>query len=407
MKSIVKVLLVSAALTAMPTAANASECKLGGSHNLVTPRDFGINAETTPLELVNKLIAHPRLTSVMAVCKPEQVVQAFLLANNGKFNDPAIKIAADFKFSIPAPLNAKPAAEQQKAEASAATAGVAAAPVKEPTPTVEAPQVKEAKAAVIAAKRERAAVQAVLSGRPAATWSDAEKQRLAEAEAKVTTAEGKLEKLRLAVGHLVDHAQASNQWNGQQDEQIANANAVATNALEKAEEANAAAANATLPMWAKILLGLAFVAAIIAGAIAWFRKPSSTDVEAAVKTVLETDGLSHTTLKADVEDLKQKFEELSTDVADAAKDRKQIELPADLVDTLNALPEGQSTDVSISINGERGLIGFTKHNDTQVMAHDIDKQTQAMNIDGICSKINKAIGGGRVKMRPIAKVVNG
>lgn len=91
------------------------------------------------------------------------------------------------------------------------------------------------------------------------------------------------------------------------------------------------------------------------------------------------------------------------DIADAGKDRKKIVLPDDLEAVLKALADGESTDVAIIIDGDRGLIGFTKFGNEQVKTTDIEKQTQAMNIAGICGKVNRAIGGGRVKMRPIVQ----
>lgn len=274
--------------------------------------------------------------------------------------------------------------------------------------------VKRAEAAATAARRDRDAAATKLQqliNRPgvSADQINAATAKLREADQQfiaASTAAAEAKQSALDAKAAATRAAASAQGAATSEDAAEKAAATAAEAAEDASFAADEAREFGFPLLAKILLGLSILLALVAGGIAWFRKPKAADVQAAVKTALDTEALSHTSLKAEMTNLKGEVAELSADLGDSNKKRLRIEIPEALENTLQALPIGKSAEIVLTVEGKKGLISFTKVGDGQVETADIINQTQAMNIVGIITKLNRAIGAGRVSMRSIAQAVN-
>ena len=410
MKNVIKMLLVSAALVVASPAWAAPG--LAGSATPIEQGSIGLTSPSTPTQIAIALKGQPKYAAKDFSLAE---IEAVLRSANGWNSNQVIPL--NYRFSIPLPVEA-PAAKPEPIAVTKEEAPVAQAAVK---PLVEpSAELRKTQADLQSAKQEqsrlKAEVAAIAARTSNATARSINTQLSPEDRAKVdqllnvnkvvkdleavakrlTKAEADIATLKTDVGKKANSSDLNDLG-------------IRVAALEKAPPVTEA--GWTWYDWAVAGLSvLGALASLLAVYVVFFRK---VDVRTAVNNALQTAGLSQTVFRAELDELKGEVEKLSTDVADSAKDHKQVQLPTDLEEQLKALDEGKSIEIVGTISGNRGLISFTKSGDNFVTTTDIDKQTQPMNIEkiskhgcGIRSTLLRHIGAGRVKLRPIAQAVN-
>ena len=416
MKNIVKLMFASVALVALPAAAQA-QCNLiaGGNTSLDALLTFNGQPAPAPAMQVAPLAAEalmkvPAYKTAVAGCTEADVARELSRLN---WPDSSKLISVSDQFIVPklAPVVQAPTPDTTVVVTVSETPTVK--PVAEPSA-----ELRRTQAELQSAKQQ----QNVLKAQVAAIAARPKNTQLSPADrAKVDQllkVNGEVKSLETRLRAYVDAENAKQNVaiaKAGTDAATAKADAAEAKKIALAAENAAKAAAAEKVGWTWFDLGLGIFSLLLVGGLAWlyFRKPKKADVRTVVDEALKDESLGHTVFRAELDALKGEVEKLSTDVADSAKDHKQVELPANLEEQLKALGEGESTEIVSTISGNRGLIGFTKSGENFVTTTDIDKQTQPMNIEkiskhgcGIRSTLLRHIGAGRVKLRPIAQAVN-
>lgn len=347
-----KTLLAIVTFVALPAVANAAECNLGENAKVViTPRALGAVRDAQPSEIVDRLYSDPDYSSVKAACSKEQILAAFI-----RINGPSA-VGLNDQFKVPVLISSEPLVDKP-------ATNVVSNPVVQSLPAakpVETPELKAARTEMVSTKaqlatasteRDRLASVAA-SRRPGlkgssdaaairAMLTPAEKAGYDKAVTDVATLSAKLASLEGTVKSLTRFAVATNQWNTKQDGQIANVNAKADEALQKAEEAKAAAeATESLPWWGWALIALSIILGGLAVLFAAIR---------GTPEVAEPD-LSGVATKEDVD---ARFGELEAKVA-AVQSRfehivvRTAETPA--VADLKALADDAEFDYPLLVDG--------------------------------------------------------
>lgn len=105
MKQLIVTLLFGVATVAVPSAAKAAECTLGGSTIVMTPQKLGGTSAMTPDFAVNQLYAVEQYQKSVIPCSKEQVLTAFVALNGSA----PIPLTQQFKVPVLVAVTPPPA----------------------------------------------------------------------------------------------------------------------------------------------------------------------------------------------------------------------------------------------------------------------------------------------------------
>ena len=398
MKNVVKMMLVGVTfLVATPAWA---ACNLAGSSNPVELKRAG-----TPMEIAVALKEEQNYPAKH--CTLAEIEAALRSANGWNSNE---VIPVNYRLSVPL-LVATPAPAPQSEPVAVATS-VPEIAVTPPQVEKPSPELTAVRAELQTAKRERIELATrvkSVAALPAAALTSGEREMLNKA-ATLDQRIAKLEGIeaRMASAEAVNAAQsrhlAAHDRNLKKLEgQVAGVKSTADTALATA---NAALAEKTGWTWWDAGLAVMLLLAFVGLAIVFIRKPKKADVRAVVDEALQDTGLSHTVLRAEIDELKTQVEEMG----DA--------LPADIrldigwEDTLAAATPDEQIGLQVIMNtvGKNYEPAFTifltkGEGDTVyctagIQGHNPDNAISAANLErtvrkaGFNKRLNNPIGRG-------------
>ena len=377
MKNIVKLMFAGVTLVALPAAAQA-ECNLiaGGNTSLDALLTFNGQPAPAPATQVAPLAAEALMKvaaykSAVAGCTEADVARELSRLN---WPDSSKLISVSDQFIVPklAPVVLAPPPPSTVVVTVTETPTVK--PVAEPSAELRRTQAElqnakqqqnalRAQVAAIAARptntklspADRAKVDQLLNVNKVVKDLEAVAKRLTQAEKDIAT----LKTGKANVGDSYTKAEADSTF------------------ATKADLTNQPKSEGALPWWMEWLLYAAFAIALVAlgiGVYNWRTKASKKDLG-----------------------------KVEVDQAAMATVMKQIEIEESMEMELDSLPVGQYRESFVSVDGVRGLLGFTKSGKGMVTTNQIENQTQAMNIATLRSTIKRHIGAGRVTLHPYVK----